>query len=184
MVTGRKRPASFRGSRKRTKVLAFPPARIDGSRFAKGIERFMRNGKTPDLSGPIIGNMSLATNVRNPIWTEAQASMFPLLCETTSGWKRPTSPTGGLWTLAKCRAGRGQLWGKQYLRHQRSQKKCKGRWGFNTKQRGRDRSIAWTAHFTFGFSAPIFSRSAERSAKIKHAHGSKLGLRGYKTMPR
>jgi hypothetical protein len=27
----------------------------------------MRNGKTQDLSAPIIGNMSLATNVRNPI---------------------------------------------------------------------------------------------------------------------
>ena len=67
MVTGRKRRASCRGSRKRTKVPAFPPARIDGSRFAKGIERLMRNGKTQDLSAPIIGNMSLATNVRNPI---------------------------------------------------------------------------------------------------------------------
>jgi hypothetical protein len=58
---------SFRGSRKRTKAPAFPPARIDGSRFARGIERFMRNGKTQDLSAPIIGNMSLATTVRNPI---------------------------------------------------------------------------------------------------------------------
>jgi len=66
-VTGWKLPASFRGSRKRTKAPAFLPARIDGSRFAKGIERSMRNGKTQDLSAPIIGNMSLATNVRNII---------------------------------------------------------------------------------------------------------------------
>ena len=58
---------SANGHRPEAKAPAFPPARIDGSRFAKGIERLMRNGKTQDLSAPIIGNMSLATNVRNPI---------------------------------------------------------------------------------------------------------------------
>ena len=53
--------------KKGTKAPGFPPARIDGSRFAKGIERLMRNGKTPDLSARIIGNMSLATNGQNAI---------------------------------------------------------------------------------------------------------------------
>src|SRR5438034_2810962 len=67
MVTGRKRPASFRGSRKRTKAPAFPPARIDGSRFAKAIERSMRNGKTQDHSERTIGNTCLETNDQNPL---------------------------------------------------------------------------------------------------------------------
>ena len=67
LAIDRKRPASFHGSRKRTKAPAFPPARIDGLRFARGIERFMRNGKTQDPSALIIGSMYLAMNVRKPL---------------------------------------------------------------------------------------------------------------------
>src|SRR5439155_24343019 len=80
--TVRKPRASCRGSRKHIRARLFPRARTDGSRSAKAIGRFMRNGKTPDLSGPIIGNTFLETNVQNPISTRAQVSMFRQPCET------------------------------------------------------------------------------------------------------
>ena len=42
-------------------------AKTAGWRFAKAIERFMRNGKTRARFAPITGNTSLETSVRNPI---------------------------------------------------------------------------------------------------------------------
>ena len=44
-ATGRKRPALFRGSKRRTRARLFPLAKIDGSRSAKAIELLMRNGE-------------------------------------------------------------------------------------------------------------------------------------------
>ena len=85
LAIDRKRPASFHGSRTRTKAPAFPPARIDGLRFVREIERFMRNGKTPDRFALIIGNTFLGTNVRSLILTKAPASMFRQPYAITSG---------------------------------------------------------------------------------------------------
>src|SRR5467141_2576619 len=98
LATARKHLVLSPGLRRRTKAQLFPLAKIAGSRSEKAIESRTRNGKTQDPSGQTIGNMFLATNVRSRVLMGVLASMFALLCETISGWKRRTLRTGGLWS--------------------------------------------------------------------------------------
>src|SRR5438034_9636034 len=84
LVIGPKRRTLCRGSRRHTRARPFPPVKIVGSRSAKAIERSMPNGKTPDLSGPITGNMCLATNGQNLTSIKAPDSMSRQPCATIS----------------------------------------------------------------------------------------------------
>src|SRR6187399_585412 len=110
--TGRKRPMLSHGSTKHIKALRCLPAKADGLRFAKEIERRTHSGKTPVHSEPTTGNMFSVTNGQSQISTKAQASMFRLLCAITWDCNRLTLLTGGLWSSVKCPAVRGQRMAK------------------------------------------------------------------------